>query len=284
MKKLFYFAVALLMSSCSYQFLQVGKLSSDNVVLSDKGDYEYKHSEFTISYNFWSYGGSVAFTITNNSDKDIYLLMDKCFFVQNGVAYDYYQNRTFTSKTSSSYTSSISATASSTNVQYNNILFTTYGNSVSKSATGVVVGGVQSGYSIAKPENKEVCIPAHSSKYFSEFYISDIPYRQCGFARDTNDKEGEKIHFPSAAESPQSIENRLVFNINGEIVPIVNTFYVCEYMNIGNYENYAFISHLTKDCKGNNIYPLTRSYIHKANNSFYTKYECKFGKDNDRTK
>ncbi len=229
--------------SCSSlsPYLQVAKLTSDNVQMNNNGKFEYKQQNLTISYNFWNNGGNVRFIVTNSSDKDIYLLVDKCYFIENGFASDYYKNRTY-------------------------VVRTTFGSSTETA------------------EDKVVCIPPHSSKSFAEFSISETPYRQCGFARYSESTDGEKLCFSNAFESPKSIENRLVFKINGEDVPIVNKFYISEYINIHDGEGYAYVSDYSKDCNGNNksYYKDVKYYKHAASNCFYTTYRCQYGVDDDR--
>lgn len=244
--------------SCSTinQFCQIGKLESDNVILSDHGSYDYTDSNLKISYNFWSKGGDVAFTITNTSDKDIYLLTDRSFLVRNGQAYDYYKNRTFVNS---------STNASSVAV---------YGHISQESRL----------QSVEVHEQKNICIPAKSYKKFSEYSILSAPYRECGFARDSQEKDGDRWIFSSMSTSPICIENRLVFNIDGAIVPIVNTFYVVEFINILNAEGYMYVLDYSKDCNGNNTswYPDVKFYRHSSPNRFYIPYTCTIGVDNDR--
>lgn len=305
MKKSLYAIVALLlMTSCSptyYGFMQVGKLSSDNVEINDAGRFTHTRPELTIAYNFWSYGGEVSFCITNTSDNDIYLLMDKSFFIQNGVAYDYFKNRTYISHKSSSSATTIGAAASANAQLYGNLSYweqlriNSIGANVNYSSASVgyaasvnqaYSSSSQKGYSIEFPESSTICIPAHSSKIFSEFSISDAPYRKCGFARDPKNTDGENITFSKAEKSPEVIENRLVFNINGQEVPVINTFYVSEYINIHDGAGYAYTTDYSTDCNGKKLSsaPDIKIYKHSTPNCFYTKYKCIIGYDNDRIK
>lgn len=259
MRKIFLFTLVLMCSvSCSttYQFCQIGKLESDNVILSDKGSYDYTHSDLTISYDFWSEGGEVSFAIINKSDKDIYLLTNRSFFVKNGKAYDYFKNRVLTS----------TSTNAPSTVIYNY---------VSQTANQHIV---------QTHELSRICIPAKSYKHFSEFSTHTTPYRQCGFARDSREKDGDKLTFPNSSTSPIRIENRLVFDIAGEIVPIVNTFYVVELINILYSEGYMYISDYSKDCNGKptSWYPDVKFCKHLSPNCFYISYNCTPGVDNDR--
>ena len=272
--------------------------------MSDKG-YVYTHPDFTISYNFWSYGGNVSFVIKNHSDKDIYLLKDQCFFIQNGWAQDYYRNRTYIVSTASSSSvsqtsgASINANASAqlsgelngfaklminsptSNINYSNATAgISYG--ASQMAAGTLSHSSQSGYSIETQEQKTICIPAHSSKHFSEFSIMTTPYRECGFARDPEEKEGTIWSFSSALDSPNAFENRLVLKINETIVPIVNTFHISQFTNVR--EDYSYINEYKKDCNDKIISWTKDVKIDKlyAPNRFHTTYRCQIGIDNDR--
>ncbi len=316
MKRLFYFALTMFcLQSCAptvYTFRQVGTLTSDNVKFCDKG-YEYTHSDFTIAYNFWSEGGEMAFTITNKSDKDIYLLMDKCHFVINGTAKDYYKGRTYVdsyaSSSSVATTAGVGASANAqlsgqlnslstsminapgSNVAYSGAVTTGYG--ASKMVAGTMSRSSQSAYAVETPEPKVVCIPARSSKHFSEFHVMGVSYRACGFVRDpgfsTNldeqqkEKEGVNWDFVSASESPRAFENRLVFNIDGKEVPVVNTFYISQLTNI--YELWCYVTDFSKDCNGRNKTWYKDLKIDKtyAPNKFYTIYKCAIrSAENDR--
>ena len=301
MKNLFYFALLLLCTtSCStvLPFRQIGTLTSDNVKVNDRG-YEYIHKDFTISYNFWSEGGNVSFTITNNSDKDIYLLMDQCHFIANGWAQDYYKNRTYV--VSSARSSSVASTAGASvnanaqlsgqlsnfaqyminspisNVNYSNAAV---GYGASRMVAGTLSSSAQSGHSIETPEPKTICIPAHSSKQFSEFNIMSTPHRECGFARDPKEKDGVNWDFANAIDSPRVIENRLTLNIKGETIPVINTFYISQLTNIA-YHN-SYIVEYKRGCSGKGY---AQPYIidkASAPNKFYTNYKYTKGADNDR--
>lgn len=297
MKKLFNFisligAICILLS-CSpdiYQFRQIGTISSDNVKLSDKG-FEYTDSNITISYNFWSKFGNVSFVITNNTDNNIYLLKDQCFFVQNGWAQDYYKNRTYVETSSIAQTAGASVETQlygqlSDNTQrminIRSKPSVSYSSLMSESASGTVSQSEQYGYSVETPEQKIICIPAHSSKRFSEFVIRVWPYRACGFTRDPLEEgEGVNWSFSSALDSPNSFENRLVFNIEGKIVPIVNKFYISKLTNI--YEPYSYSREEIKDCNGRNVDEFEIERL-SGSNKFYINYECEEGVDNDRIK
>ena len=55
---------------------------------TDNG-YEYSDDAVTVSYKINKEGPIFDFTITNNSEQDIYIVTDKSYFVYNGNVYDY---------------------------------------------------------------------------------------------------------------------------------------------------------------------------------------------------
>jgi hypothetical protein len=96
-KLLFPLAVAVLLSSaCSPLFYQqIATLTSENVSMKDNGSFAYEDGVMTIEYDFWSEAGEFTFVVNNNSDDDIYLNLAESYFVNNGQAKDYFQDRTY---------------------------------------------------------------------------------------------------------------------------------------------------------------------------------------------
>src|SRR5690606_36493251 len=88
---------AVLMSSCAgTQFYQIYDAQSDMVKFSDNSSVmTYEDSNCRINYNLWSENGNAGFTFYNKSDEVIHLLLDQSFYVLNGMAHDYYQDRIF---------------------------------------------------------------------------------------------------------------------------------------------------------------------------------------------
>lgn len=245
-------------------FQQIATLKSEQVTLADNGVFSSKTEEITISYNFWSDGGEFTFTIFNNTDKDIYLDLDRSYFIRNNQAYDYFQNRTFVE--------SIDVTGNYTNSGFfSSVLSTTTASSASISTRKT--------NTIEFTEKKVVCIPALASKSFKEFKVASATIRECGLARDPSKKENaEKVY--TAANSPLSIENRLTFIQEGKEIPIVHTFYVSSLKNIA--ENDVCYIHYPDKCSGEK-YPLGISLNKMASsNRYFIKYTKDYI-DNDRS-
>lgn len=280
MKKMYLFfvtfAICSFITSCSSSYMQIATLKSEQVKLQSDGSFKSEHQEFTVEYDFWSKYGNVGFLITNNSDKDLYLNLEKSYFINNGYAYDYYQNRVFvySSKSSSTINSTSSRStavgslnSNSTISQYVNghsnnyyatINSSSYGSYFSKSnisgysSSSSYTTYSEKGSTIEYIEDKIVCIPAHSAKYFEEFQASSIIYRECGFPRNP-DKDEETILEFDKNDSPKVFENRLMFILNNNEIPINHKFYVCEIQNI--LEENAYEKYFKKDCNGNEIVP-----------------------------
>jgi hypothetical protein len=92
-----------------------------------------------VTYNFWESGGNAGFALYNKSNENIYVHLSKCFFVRNGIAYDYFKNREYSSTTGSSHSIGYSATVTS---GYSTTNAIGYSNKISSAAGGYSnVGG-----------------------------------------------------------------------------------------------------------------------------------------------
>ena len=91
-----------LLSACKstqyyYQISQT-KPVDESIVKSDNDDngYYYQDENCRVAYNFWCEKGDAGFVITNLTDQVLYVMMDKSFFIKNGVSYDYFKNQNTT--------------------------------------------------------------------------------------------------------------------------------------------------------------------------------------------
>lgn len=104
MKNLFCLVIVvftlLYLSSCTtktfYQICQVSPVVKDNNLINQDSLF-YEDNNCKVFYDFWSDGGNVGFKFYNKSEKDIIVDLEKSFFILNGVAYNYFKNRTFSS-------------------------------------------------------------------------------------------------------------------------------------------------------------------------------------------
>ena len=157
MKRLCFILFALCMVSCA-PYIQVATLNSDTVQLSDKGEFYYEDEIVRIEYSVnQAANGLFSFSIKNLTAEDIYVDMAKSYFINNGIAADYYgRSTTVTVGTSSSDSYLFSENVSST--------YTT-SKSVSETKTAASYVG----------------IPGESARVFTGFMISDTHYTEKGF-------------------------------------------------------------------------------------------------------
>jgi len=101
MKKLLFLSVVAtsLLSSCSSTFYQVYEVKSNALKQTDNS-LVYENEDLKVMYNLWSAGGSMNFIVQNKTGRDLFLDMGQSFFIFNGQATDYFQDREFTSSVS----------------------------------------------------------------------------------------------------------------------------------------------------------------------------------------
>lgn len=207
MKKqyLFFLFLAITLSSCSKVYYQVYSTKSSNV--RDNGtELAYENNEVKVTYNLWSKGGNPGFTIFNKTKYDLYVILPNSFFVKNEKAYDYFLNRELSSDTQ---------------------------HTVTRGTLGGVTSSSKTNSGVVYHEKPIICIPAGTSKIFSEYKIHDSYF----------DDDDRNINFPktrSASKkfnrrtSPVVFKNRITYSYHKdgkESKSIENEFYVSEIVN-----------------------------------------------------
>lgn len=276
------------MTSCATTYHQIATIGSSQIRVSDDGKFQYNENDLTIDYDFWSKYGKVGFVITNNTNDDVYIDLSRSFLVVNGMTFDYFQNRTYTSEQSSSHVSSSSYGGSNT-IAYASGSASTIGNSTYADAVSSGTGrsfainstsSNTSKYGIEIKEKEGVWIPAHSSRYFCEFSLLEAPYRECGLPRDPLKKENASADF-TENDTPYTFENRIMVIANGQEKHLVNSFFIQSITNLP--ESEAIEEYCEKDCSGNKTGEVLKIYKYRANNRFYINYEYDARSSNDRT-
>src|SRR5690554_6151828 len=85
------------LSSCKTTYYQVYKAVSTEQLTIEQNALVYEDENCEIAYNLWADGGDFGFSFYNKTDHNIYLNLAESFFILNGVAHDYYKDRTFAS-------------------------------------------------------------------------------------------------------------------------------------------------------------------------------------------
>jgi len=219
---LLFFCVSLLFSACTvptyYQTYKAVPVSES--VENTANALVFENSDCKISYNFWGEGGDVGFSFYNKTDKAIILQKDRCFFVLNGMAFDYFQSRTYSASTS---VASATGTTQMRQVPYQ------YTPTVSSTSAAF---GTSSGFSVQKSELSQIVIPAKSSKNLSEFTVASSLYRDCDLLKYPTRRDVQTKRF-EASNSPYVFENRICYSFDGQLVPteLTHKFYVSEITN-----------------------------------------------------
>lgn len=191
MKNIIFLSLVLLLSSCSTLYYQVYTVKSDNVKEQNNA-LVYENDDCQIIYNLWSDGGRSGFIFFNKTDKNIFVDLNKCFFIKNNKAYDYFLNRS----SALSQTNEIMAYGSASlkfgeyfdadkytfiNSIYNPKIISrseafTYSASVAKTK------GASSSFTkgISYKEKDIICIPPKSFKEINEYIISKDVIVDCG--------------------------------------------------------------------------------------------------------
>jgi len=217
--KLLMIAIAIILfSSCMPKFYyQVYKATPVNASLTTDNALIFEDNNCKVSYNFWDKGGDAGFSFYNKTDNNIYINKEECFFILNGIAYDYFKNRVYTS---------------STNVGSNTGAVTSQNFSYSQSVSVIGNTMVGSGYSVSFTEEKVICIPPHSSKIISEYNINESLYRNCDLYLYPSKRQIKAKEF-TKSDSPFIFSNRISYILGktGNTVVLVNDFFVSEITN-----------------------------------------------------
>ena len=268
-----------LVSCKSYNYYQVYKtMPITNEALSESG-YVYSDTNCSIFYNFWSNNGDMGFRFYNKTNMNLYLNLEECFFVCNGIAYDYYLNRTWGNSSSVStsaskgynYSTAYSASASMTGYNYLNLIQTNalaIAEILSKNSTYGLISSTEK--STEFREKKIICVPPHCSKIISEYFINNTVLRYCNLFLYPNKKNINTLTF-NIENSPIIFSNRLSYSKDnlGDLIRIENTFYV---VSITNYPQSSFLEYKYETICGQEIDEIKTSYKIKSPDSFYIKY------------
>ena len=233
MKKKIYFHFALLtflLTSCmSPSYFQVYKTEPSNKSLLKDNTLVYEDENCKVSYDFWSENGNIGFRFFNKTNGTINLNLKESYFILNGIAHNYYLNRTYTDSKSTGVSSvnTMGGSKSVTGINYLNLLQTN--KLLTSSSTGLSSG---QGYSIAYNEEAIVSIPSNTSKIINEYSINNLIYRDCDLYKYPTKKQIKTISFTKST-SPIVFSNRIVYLTENSVIPtkFENEFYVTEITN-----------------------------------------------------
>lgn len=251
----------MLLQSCGayYDYIQIISTKPINNVEKTSltnGGVLYEDDNCAVFYKFWTKGGDAGFEFYNKTNEIIYLDLTKTFFIKNGIAYDYYEDKTvtdretsYTSSTvthgyalsaSSSYSASISQyyagnfgqkptttyspLASSASVGASNSMF---GSLFKMSSTSTVFGHSTS---VAITDKPILAIPPRSSKYVKNYSIVGTEFISCDL--EYYPEYSDKLTF-EIGNSPVTFSNYITFTKGdkSKVYSVENKFYVNDITN-----------------------------------------------------
>ncbi len=247
------FFLLIIVSSCAPPLYNYQLFVSESPDMVEKNNVLiFEDSNCTISYDLWSENGNPSFLFYNKTNQEISIDLSECFFIVNGISYDYFQNRTYSYSSSSTISNSngysntstnsgIKSTSSSTirpeiyNYQKVNSNSTSFSQSNSVSRINTETTANSRGYTITYNEQKIINIPSNSGKVISEFNIVPKRYINCDLLRIPESKNGIDSLVFSKDNSPYAFRNSITYKTeNEEKITVVNNFFVNKIMNINN--------------------------------------------------
>ena len=214
MKKLTFLLLTTFLASCTVtNYYQVYKANSENGTIT-KDKIVFENKSCTVTYNLWSEGGDIGFSIHNKTDSDLTVDLTKTFFVVNGVAYEYFQNRTF-SKSSSSGT---------TLTSYPYYYYWYW-------QPSKVSGTNSTSFSTSFAEKPELTIPSKTLINVSEYHISNSRYVNCDLSKYPSRSKVKTLKFDKS-NPPFVFYNLITYNAKGDATGMENKFYVSEVTNL----------------------------------------------------
>jgi hypothetical protein len=298
MKKTILYLLIIGVTACApVSYFQVFKTDSNNLN-KQKDALVFENDQCKILYNLWGSKGNVGFIFFNKTETTIILNKAECFFIINGISYDYFQNRVYTKSSSigvssnkgGAYTKS-SSTQSSSTIQYakseTNLLnaFSTgiltsetsgssnsYSDNTSNTESYFISQGVSisKGHSVSYNESPTILIPPKSAKVISEFNILSSRFISCDLISHPA-KEIKSLTF-TKSNSPYIFSNRICYSIdslNSKPIFITNTFFVTEISNMPHdnfyYDDYEYIC-------GNKSYFKVKFKKFASPENFYLEY------------
>jgi len=271
MKTKFYLILIVLsvftLSSCKTTFYQVYRAVPSDRSMVNKDALVYEDENCEVTYNLWSYGGNMGFGFFNKTKENIYLNLDECFFVRNGVASDYYLEREFTQSSSvgSRNTRKKGASVALTGLNFLELIQT---NQAAAEVSESLMSS--SGSSVSTKEKKIITIPAGTLKFISEYNINESLYRDCDLLKYPRRKQVKTLHFMKD-DSPFVFSNRITYRVGDSVEPVQfeNEFYVSE---ITNYPEKEIMDYDYDEFCGEKGMEKRRSFNIAAPDRFYIMY------------
>lgn len=220
------------MASCKSYYYQVYNVSSDNLK-QQEGSLVYENEDCKVLYNLWSNNGKLRFAIVNKSDKDIFVNMGQSFYVVNGRAIDYYQERSYTQQDFylSSYTNTSATAYAKGSFSWGGDIYMENVGAVAESNTSKFAK--TSSKSVTVKEQEIICIPAKCYKTFGYYEVNPEWKKTCVKENDFP-KTRYQVDAYTKTNTPISFKNRIAYGFTKSDVAdkhIDNDFWISAITN-----------------------------------------------------
>ena len=255
------------LTSCMTNMYQVYEVQSPNLVQKENS-MVFENEDCKLLYSLWCENGSMQFIFENKTNSDLFVDMNQTFFIKNGAAYNYYNNRTYQTQTFTSLDYGYST--SSTYWSKGSFWPTQYDlktiSEKSKTRVGISTG-------ISTKEAELICIPAKSFKVFNYYTINPEFIKTCDKKIDYPKKQST-VETYNEHNTPLTFKNRISYSFNktGEsLQQIENTFWLAM---VKNYSRKAAIEEV-KEKKGCSDFETNVFYFKIGGpNQFYKEYKA----------
>jgi len=277
-----FLVVIFLLSGCvTTTFYQLYKTESPDIQNVAEGML-FENDEVKVVYNFWDESGNSSFLLFNKTESDIFVDLKKSHLIINGLAITYFQNRTFSESTSSSFSIGGSTTSNYykgiSTALMNDYYFDGYSSSnivanTVSSLTTKSKSTVAKGQAVSTVEQDVVCIPAQAAKAFTGFSLSNNLFRDCDLLRFPSKKKISTKQF-SVNSTPLTIKNIIAYG-NSEVSSdnfksIETEFWVSE---ITNYPEPEFTEMKVPEFCGEKSKYQQKYFLFDGPDRFYISYK-----------
>lgn len=262
----------LLLASCSvktyYQVYQT-KPTEETGFTTTATNVVYADKNVEVRYDFFEEQGDGGFVLMNNTDKVLYLHLDECFFVLNGEANDYFQDRSWGETTSRTTTHSFQRHEGDKSKRAKKQA------EIQRDGSTTVEGtSASESKALNRHERAVVIIPPHASKRVYEYTINKQMISLCGVKETPNGSKTAGQTF-TVENSPIVFANFITYTLgdSDKKHQINNTFYVSEIINAG--EKAMIYEVHQKDACGKEIggkESVVKAYNHNTPDRFFVTY------------
>lgn len=261
--------VCLGLTSCTKTYYQVYDVNSESLKQEDNS-LVYENSDMKVMYNLWGENGKVGFILQNKTDKDLFVDMDKTFFILNGEANDYFKNREYSASMANaayfdySLNKTYSASSGFWPTQYYVPMLSVFAKVIKGRTTGITT-----------KEKQIVCIPANAYKVISEYNVSPRFVKTCVRSKDFPRNTANVASY-SESSSPVKFKNRIAYSFDSDcknLQHVENSFYIS---GVTNYSNKAATEKVKEQTDCYSAQKRQRKYFKIGGpNKFYRTYHTK---------